>query len=380
MLFWERIYQQNAPRLLVLCRRYVRDPQKAQDILHDAFVNALSKQHSFQGIGSLEGWLSKITLNTVLMHLRQDKTLHKMLHPIEQDVAEEVEIDLNDGTMTPQQFVQSVDFDADTLLEIVNLLPDHHRTVFNLYVFEDYSHQQIAHTLNISIGTSKSHLARARKKLQFLLIQKAQSTLMPPQKRRQRAFFWLWFNQDLSYLDRLFKNKLSNQPIQPPPIPPHLKQLFENTPPIQSHISLKSLQKIGFFLMFCLGLGMLCWQWREKPTPFLIESDDSNKTLSIQNRNLQNIDNQGFINEPSVSKPIVLSENPTIQTMNPSPFINGKQQRRQTQVPANQRIEKKILKQSILQPSTSLFVDSVETVIIKKQIIVHDTIYHEDDF
>jgi hypothetical protein len=66
--------------------------------------------------------------------------------------------------------------------------------------------------------------------------------------------------------------------------------------------------------------------------------------------------------------------------MNPSPFINGKQQRRQTQVPANQRIEKKILKQSILQPSTSLFVDSVETVIIKKQIIVHDTIYHEDDF
>ena len=75
--FWQTTYTTQAPKLLGLCQRYVADKSKAQDLLHDAFVTAIGKQNTFMNKGSFEGWLRRITINTVLMHLRKEKHLDR---------------------------------------------------------------------------------------------------------------------------------------------------------------------------------------------------------------------------------------------------------------------------------------------------------------
>src|SRR5690606_28209860 len=89
-------------------------------------------------------------------------------------------------------------------------LPEHHRIVFNLYVMEGYKHKNIAKILDISIGTSKSHLARARKKIVQILLIKAEQK----RKRRRAVIIWL-FPESGSYIDRLYRKKFRHFEILP---------------------------------------------------------------------------------------------------------------------------------------------------------------------
>ena len=81
--FWQDAYKTYAPKLLGLCQRYVVDKNKAQDLLHDAFVTAIGKQTTFMNKGSFEGWLRRITINTVLMHLRKEKHFFQNIDDLE---------------------------------------------------------------------------------------------------------------------------------------------------------------------------------------------------------------------------------------------------------------------------------------------------------
>ncbi|MEY4934452.1 MAG: hypothetical protein RIS64_811 [Bacteroidota bacterium] len=335
--FWASAYHQNAPKLLALCRRYVSDAGKAEDLMHDAFITAIHKQGQFQNKGTFEGWLTKIALNTVLMHLRQDKQFNKMLHQIPTEDSTKNTFDSDNETMSTRQLIQSIDFEANTLFEIINLLPEHHRTVFNLYVLEQFTHQQIAETLGISVGTSKSHLARARKKIQLILIQKATEM-----KQNQRKFMYLpILGTNASYLDKLFQKKLSNHVIQPKTLPPHLKHLFENAP-----IPMHTWAVYGFkgtisILTICIGL--VTWKAFKTPLPSVqtstvvtqkIHQMDFNR---LQNAN-QVIDNQTIVQSKPILKPMM----------------------------------------PILKP-IEMRMDSPVPVIIKKQIILRDTIYQMQD-
>lgn len=130
--------------------KYSRNYQEAEDNLQDAFITIFNKIGQFKHKGSFEGWLKRITTNTALQRYRE-QTVYKITdeEAIEEPEAVELEEDL------------SLDF----LLKLIQDLPDRYRMVFNLYVLDGYAHKEIADLLDISVGTSKSNLARARQNL-----------------------------------------------------------------------------------------------------------------------------------------------------------------------------------------------------------------------
>ena len=103
-------------------------------------------QYNFKG--SFEGWMRRITVNTILQKYRKENVF-EIINDSLVDVPLEVEI--ND-----------VDLPLDYLLKLIQELPDRYRLTFNLYVLDDYSHKEIANMMHITEGTSKSNLARAK--------------------------------------------------------------------------------------------------------------------------------------------------------------------------------------------------------------------------
>lgn len=150
----KELYALFAGRMYALCLRYVKSGEEAQDILQDGFVTVFTHIGQFRREGSLEGWIRRIMVNTALQHLR--KTAGKGF--ISLDESYHNHPDDSSGVLPALQ--------ASELMKLVKGLPDGYRTIFNLYAIEGYSHKEIAGMLEISEGTSKSQLARARALLQ----------------------------------------------------------------------------------------------------------------------------------------------------------------------------------------------------------------------
>ena len=136
--------------LFSLCLKYSRNRVEAEDNLQDAFLTIFKKIGQYKHSGSFEGWLKRITINTVLQRYRNEK----VFDIVNENIIEDVELEVDEDTVS-----------IDYLLQIIQELPDRYRLVFNLYVLDGYSHKDIAEMLDISIGTSKSNLARARHSL-----------------------------------------------------------------------------------------------------------------------------------------------------------------------------------------------------------------------
>ena len=143
----EALYRKYANTLFSICLKYSPNYAEAQDNLQDAFLTIFARIEQFKGKGSFEGWIKRITVNTVLQKYRKQKVF---------DISNEERIEDEDVT------VDETAVPLDFLLEIIQQLPDRYRLVFNLYVLDGYSHKEIAEMLGISDGTSKSNLARAR--------------------------------------------------------------------------------------------------------------------------------------------------------------------------------------------------------------------------
>jgi RNA polymerase sigma factor (sigma-70 family) len=245
---WEDIYQSQAPRLLGLCRRYVRDLSLAEDLLHDAFLTAIHKQDSYSGSGPLEGWLRTITINTVLQYLRREKRLSEWQPETFQDSSEAIDEDLPDD---PLQLLLNAGLDKTDLLEALDHLPDHHRVVFNLYVLEGYTHPQISAAIGISVGTSKSHLSRARKKIQAILLSKVQN--MEQKKRRAAIIFFPFLKHREHPVDQLYRDALEQHTLPPgKTMPRALSDALQKAPPLPVPTPLFVAWK-GL-----LGIGLLC--------------------------------------------------------------------------------------------------------------------------
>lgn len=148
------LYERYAGKLFVVCKRYVKDTDEAEDVLQDAFVKVYQHIGTFRAECPLEAWLKRIVINTALKHLRKQK-------PWENTV------DVNDlAPMLPQADESLPALNYQYLLRLVQELPPGCRTIFNLYAIEGYNHPEIADLLDISEGTSKSQLFRARALLQ----------------------------------------------------------------------------------------------------------------------------------------------------------------------------------------------------------------------
>ena len=143
-----QIYKLFASKLFSICLKYSRNYVEAEDNLQDAYVTIFKKINQFKGKGSFEGWLKRITINTALQRYRSIG-VYDIIN--EDQIEGEISLEISDD-----------DVSLDFLLKIIQELPDRYRLVFNLYALDDYSHKEISNLLNISVGTSKSNLARAR--------------------------------------------------------------------------------------------------------------------------------------------------------------------------------------------------------------------------
>lgn len=146
------LYDKYASKMLSVCRRYIKDIQYAEDIMVTAFVKAFKSLNKFENKGSFEGWLRRIMVNESLSFLRTQKDNYIF------------EINENDQY---EDAVAELNLDMKQWQSLIDELPNGYKMVFNLFVFESFKHHEIAEQLNISINTSKSQLAHAKRILQF---------------------------------------------------------------------------------------------------------------------------------------------------------------------------------------------------------------------
>lgn len=144
----EQIYTLFAPKFFGVCLKYSANYAEAEDNLQDGFIIIFKKIDQFQFKGSFEGWAKRIMVNNALQKYRGQV---RFLEIVNDNVTEEEIPDLDDE-----------DVSLDYLMQIIQELPDRYRMVFNLYVLDGYSHKEIAEMLEITTGTTKSNLARAR--------------------------------------------------------------------------------------------------------------------------------------------------------------------------------------------------------------------------
>ena len=141
------LFNEWAEKMHFICRRYVKSPEDAEELLLDGFYKFFKKINSFnyQSDAALYMWLKKIMINECLMFLRKKNVF----------------------TIVTEATVQEMALQEDAL----DQLPVGYRTVFNLYVIEGMPHKEVAALLNISEGTSKSQLSKAKVLLQKMLQQ-----------------------------------------------------------------------------------------------------------------------------------------------------------------------------------------------------------------
>lgn len=138
-----------APKMFGVCLRYAKDRTEAEDNLQDGFVKVFSNIGSFRHEGSFEGWVRRIMVNISLSKYRKQH----ILYPSE-DMTQYESVQVADDVMA--------EIGAEELLGLIQQLPPRYRLVFNLFVMEGMNHQEVSEKLGISVGTSKSNLARAR--------------------------------------------------------------------------------------------------------------------------------------------------------------------------------------------------------------------------
>jgi RNA polymerase sigma-70 factor (ECF subfamily) len=150
----EMLYRRYAKAMYNLCLIYESDRDNAKDILQEAFIKIFRNIDNFDRKGSLQGWMKKIVTNTAIDHYRKNYNEAQFI-PIENII----------HPFSDEESVASI-LNTKDIISQVNRLPGGARMIFQLYAIEGYSHKEIADLLNISEGTSKSQINRAKQLLQ----------------------------------------------------------------------------------------------------------------------------------------------------------------------------------------------------------------------
>jgi len=139
-----------APKMLSVCRQYIKDFQNAEETMLNGFLKVFTKIDKFQSKGSFEGWIRKIMINESISFLRIKKRM----------------VFIKDDRYFETPINPFTDENVTELQHLVDNLKDDLRVVFNLYVIEGYKHQDIADALNITENTSKLRYRKAKQQLQ----------------------------------------------------------------------------------------------------------------------------------------------------------------------------------------------------------------------
>ncbi len=381
---WDTLYAQQSPKLLAVCRRYVGNIALAEDLMHDAFMTAIQKQTQFSGKGSVEAWLRRITVNTALMHLRKNKGLNTLL----QEDIERLPDALPEPTgENPKGIILSNNFEVADLLEVIDQLPEHHKVVFNLYVFEELTHKEIAQELNISAGTSKSHLARARKKIQKLLLEKVDDM----NKKKKRAILYLLpflqGDEPDVYIDDMFEEELEPLEIKPQgKIPDALKTALETAPPLAVSpapffVSVKAGILSTLAVSGLIVLTVFYFSKNTATTENPVNDISKTKAPSLSNTAIKTSQdfnaNSTFTNETVEEKEIEKTTKSTARKPKENLVKNAKKPKTKTSPPPTQHPKKKSSKtqNTIVETTASKPTEKPAPVVIQKKVIVRDTVY-----
>lgn len=149
----EELYSRFSPKMYAVCLRYATNAEEAQDLLQEGFIKIFKNLEKFRHEGSFEGWMRRVFVNTSIESYRKRVNVNT--------ITERDEIRIEDSSWNALDNLAEKD-----IVRLVQDLSPGYRTVFNMYVIEGYSHKEIANTLGITEGTSKSQLARAKGILQ----------------------------------------------------------------------------------------------------------------------------------------------------------------------------------------------------------------------
>jgi len=158
-LVYERLYSP----MMAICMRYCNDKQEASDILQDGFIKVFERIKQYKDDGPFEGWVRRIIVNTAIDAIRKSKK----------------EILTDDTSIYQETHVGEEDVQAmykglkvNDVVDAMQKLSPMYRAVFNMYVMDGLTHQEIADDLGISVGTSKSNLSKARARIKDILMRK----------------------------------------------------------------------------------------------------------------------------------------------------------------------------------------------------------------
>ncbi len=147
----QQLFEQHSPKMLGVCRQYVKDLHHAEDLMLQGFLKVFTNLQKFKHQGSFEGWIRRIMVNTCISYLRKKNVI---------DLSDEDYV-FNDAA------TESLENTAvEDIQKLIDQLPEGYKMVFNLYAIEGFKHSEIAQKLGVSESTSKSQLFKARKLLQ----------------------------------------------------------------------------------------------------------------------------------------------------------------------------------------------------------------------
>lgn len=341
---WHETYSTLSPKLLGVCRRYIKDIATAEDIVQDAFIVAIQKEGELKNKDALNGWLRKIVVNRALNYLKNEQKINFTSTTNFECVDETNEMNIIE--LDKKSALLASDFSHKELLEAIDSLSEIHKSVFNLYIIDGFSHLEISKLLSISVGTSKSSLSRARKNIQEFLFEKL--SLHSKEKKKKRIIAFLLF---LGFGNQLFANyykkAFSNFEISP-------KNTFNpdkecnNLDLILLNTSIYRTKILKLITLFTGLVSLIVLFFYNNATPKIIQETKKNTIINT-------IDKKDTI---SLSNEVKTSEKKRaiIEVKTPVLHINS--------------VEKK-------DSATNSEVPKI--VVIKKQIIKKDTVYVEKE-
>ena len=160
----KELYERFSPVLFGIALRYTGNRDDAQDLLHDGFLKIFDKINKYNFTGSFEGWIKQVFINFVIDWLKKKKHVE-----YRDEIRNENYNELIDDNFNTLEESELSKLKIEILLKMIDKLPPAYKLVFNMYVFEGYSHKEIGEYLGISENTSKSNYSRAKQKLRNLI-------------------------------------------------------------------------------------------------------------------------------------------------------------------------------------------------------------------
>jgi RNA polymerase sigma factor (sigma-70 family) len=362
---WNETYTNISPKLLGICRRYIKDNAAAEDIVQDSFIVAIQKENTLKDANALNGWLSRIVINMAIHYLKETKKINFSTSDF--DLVDNSTL-MNTLDLDNKSAILGSDIDRNDILEAIDSLPDHHKSVFNMYVIDQFSHNEISQILAISVGTSKSNLSRARKAIQNYLFEKVNDKTVDKRKKRLVAFL-LFFGLENRMFANFYKSKfqdfeiVTKKPFSLFPKKVAVPNQFVGLPKTVSIYKILVFS-VGFIASFGIGFYF-----------FITDSKTNNSTqklneIVIENK-LENNTNPSITTKIDSIKTELVSQKKVAKKVISNRIISTKKDDNTIQKAVAQKNKKTIT--LTLKDSTNA--KKPKVVVIKKQIIKRDTIY-----